>query len=71
MNRVSAKEYLVAVANTDLAQSDFKITANPGLGTVESIAEIALPDAGLAATGYDNDPGFAPTGFDKVIYITS
>eukprot|EP01050_Picozoa_sp_SAG11_P003443 SAG11_NODE_194_length_12858_cov_28.436946_1_plen_637_part_00 len=66
VNRVGAKEYLVAVANTELQAVEFKLAANPRLGTVESVLEIALPDAELAASGYGDDPGYAPTGYDHV-----
>jgi hypothetical protein len=64
VNRVRAREYIVAVANTDLKQQNFKLSSN--VGTIDSIEEIILRDAALASTAFDNDPGYCPTGFDHV-----
>jgi len=64
VNRVSVTEYLVALANTDLLQQNFKIVSN--VGAIDGVKEIVLPDAALAKTAFDNDPGYAPTGFSKV-----
>ena len=64
VNRVSSTEYLVAVANSELTEQPFQFPApQPGLGTVQAIEEIALPDAALAKA---NVSGYMPTGFQGV-----